>query len=147
MHAPNASRLPPVLLTPRDFARLEIVARLQLAAGNLAGRFLRRELERAVVCLPDELPRMVVTMRSQVRFRVEGMESATRILSYPEDFFTGGQCLSIASPVGAALIGLTEGAVMPFRDHCGKASRLLVEHVVQPPEFGASTTAGPSPAA
>lgn len=134
MITPNTIRPPPVLLTPRDFARLEIVAHLQLAAGNLAGRFLRRELERAVVCMPEQLPASIITMRSQVRFRLEGSEPATRVLCYPDEF-TIGQCLSISSPVGVALIGLTEGAVMPFRDQQGDLGRVTVERVSQPNGF------------
>jgi regulator of nucleoside diphosphate kinase len=144
VNAPNALRLPPVILIPRDYARLEIFARLQLAAGNLVGRFLRRELERAVICLPEQLPPGIVTMRSQVRF-VLGDAAATRALVYPEDQLTIGQCVSIASPLGAAMIGLNEVSVMPFRDHQGESCQVAIERVVyQPQRDGPVAPANPA---
>lgn len=145
MNAPNALRLPPIILIPRDYARLEIFARLQLAAGNLVGRFLRRELERAVVCLPEQLPPGVITMRSQVRFALDGAAATTRALVYPEDQLTIGQCVSIASPLGAAMIGLNEGSVMPFRDHQGEPCQVAIERVVyQPQRDGPVAPANPA---
>ena len=91
--------------------------------------FLRRELDRAIVRRDGELPRAVVRMGTRVLFRRDdGAAAEWGTLAFPEDA-DGDEAVSIASPLGAALLGLRHGASITYPD--GAATRRLsVERVL-----------------
>jgi len=89
--------------------------------------FLAREIERAEV-LPDArvLPGLV-TMNSDVTFRDDiSTQERTVTLVYPEaaDVETGK--ISILTPIGAALIGLSAGQTIEFQTPGGRWRSLTV---------------------
>jgi regulator of nucleoside diphosphate kinase len=69
--------------------------------------FLVRELLRAAVVSDAEVPPDVVTMGSSVRFRAAGDRVAT--LVYPQQSGSCRDALSVLTPLGAALLGLSVG--------------------------------------
>ncbi|MBP2227851.1 regulator of nucleoside diphosphate kinase [Azospirillum agricola] len=110
--------------------------RLLRAAEGLAARapelsaVLSRELERAIVRPDADLPRTVVRMGSRALFRrAEGVSAEWGVLVYPDQPATEGR-ISVASPLGAALIGLREGDRMAYLDADGTTRRLSVERVL-----------------
>lgn len=91
--------------------------------------FLRRELDRAIVRPDGELPRAVVRMGTRVQFRRDdGVAAEWGTLAYPKQT-AGDEVVPIASALGAALLGLRQGACMTYAD--GAATRRLsVERVL-----------------
>src|SRR5690606_7308123 len=81
--------LPPLHLTMSDHQRLERIGRLHFALGHPVARFLLQELERAILCRPDQLPADVVTLGSRVLFRLEpGGAAAVRELVAPHAHYS-----------------------------------------------------------
>ena len=74
-------------------------------------------------------------MGSQVRFRDETTGLAREVqLVYPQQADSAAGRISILTPVGTALIGLSEGQSMTWSDRSGKAKRLTVLEVKNRPE-------------
>jgi regulator of nucleoside diphosphate kinase len=125
---------PTILLTAPNHRRLGELAAKSVDMSDEVSRFLSSELERASICEVDDVPPDVVTMNSRLLFQVDwlaGMHS--RILSYPENYVPNGQFITIASPVGVALVGLREGDRMQFKDREGNpCSVQLVSVMIQP---------------
>ncbi len=113
-----------------DYGRL-LRAMDQLAADAPdVSAFLSRELDRAIVRPDGDLPRTIVRMGSRVLFhRADGMPSEWGELAYPDQAPAEGQ-ITIASPLGAALLGLREGARMSYIDADGIVRCLTVERVL-----------------
>ena len=130
--------LPPVFLSLRDFGRLERLARVcRMSCPATVAAFLEAELERAVVCGDEDLPRDAVTMRARVLFRsAAGRDVESRVLVYPEDYDPSGAALSILTPLGVALLGLREGAAMRYATLQGAPREVRVEKVAWRPDGG-----------
>lgn len=110
--------------------------RLLRAVDGLAARtpavsaFLSGELARAIVRPDGELPRTIVRMGSRVLFRrADGMPLEWGELAYPDQPAGDGR-ITVASPLGVALLGLREGARMPYVDADGTGRWLSVERVL-----------------
>lgn len=102
--------LPPITLSGIDYERLE---RLVQAAEKTAPEttdFLARELARATVAPSGFMLRGVIVMGSKTTFRDDttGQIRTVRLV-YPAEADIGAGKLSVLSPVGAALIGLSVG--------------------------------------
>ena len=93
---------------------------------------LMTELERAEQCPAGEVPPNVVRMQSIVRFVTDKGTEHSVALVYPEDADIIRDRLSVLSPIGAALIGLSEGQVMSWIDRAG-GTRWLKVLEVNPP--------------
>ncbi|BDG04801.1 nucleoside diphosphate kinase regulator [Anaeromyxobacter oryzae] len=131
-----------LLVTEQDAARL----RAALARGLLeslggdsprdgALELLATALRSAIVVPPDRIPGDVVTMRSRLVLRdTESGERREVVLVYPGEERAGAGRVSVLSPVGVALLGLSEGAVLgwPLRDD--RMAVLEVEAVQYQPE-------------
>lgn len=124
-----------ITLTHRDHERLSA-----LAAGQ-NGRFaeisdaLAQELELARIVDPTSVPANVVTMNSRVAVRDGGSGKRLEFtLVYPgnEDISTGK--LSVLTPVGTALIGLSEGKTARWVTRDGQTKDLTVIEVLYQPE-------------
>jgi regulator of nucleoside diphosphate kinase len=96
---------------------------------------LRRELERAVVVSSEAMPPDVATMNSLVRYTdlAEGI-SRTVALIYPSAVRTGEGMVSVLSPVGSALLGLSAGQTIEWDFPDGSRRRLRLEEVLHQPE-------------
>jgi regulator of nucleoside diphosphate kinase len=122
--------LPPITLKGMDFERLE---RLVAAAADKfpeTTEFLEREMARANIVASEAAPSGVVAMDSQVEFRDNGSgQTRTVTLVYPEqaDFAAGR--ISVLSPVGAALLGLSAGQSIDWQPPSGAARSLTVLRV------------------
>jgi regulator of nucleoside diphosphate kinase len=101
--------------------------------------FLAREIDRAEIIPADRPSSNVVTMQSQVRFidDISGQQR-TVTLVYPEDANVDAGKISILTPIGAALIGLSAGQSIEFQTPSGGWRSLTVITV------GSSWPASPS---
>jgi regulator of nucleoside diphosphate kinase len=122
---------PRIVVSREDFDRLQRVIE-QHGDGRIAAlaEALDQELSRAELVPREELPRDVVTMNSTVVFRDEET-GATRqvILCYPEEANRGDGHLSILSPIGSALLGLSVGQTIEWPVHGGGHRRLSILEV------------------
>ncbi len=126
--------LPPILMTAGDHAQLSAVMTGRARQDPVAAEFLIRELERAEVIKAEEIGPGVATMGSYLEFRDDDTGQPRRAtLAYPGevDLFLDG--LSVLSPVGAALIGLTEGQSIEWSTPSGsRRSLTLLKVFFQP---------------
>ncbi len=121
--------LPPIVVSGIDLDRLE---RLVAAAGAASptADFLAREIARASIAPSGFQLRGVVTMGSEVEFRDDATgRSRTVNLVYPDQADLDDGRLSVLSPVGAALIGLSVGQSIEWQTPAGAWRSLTVLRV------------------
>lgn len=115
-----------VLITLADHAVLRRLA----AHGPL-----RAKLARAQLVAPRAVPPDVVTLGSRVAYRDETARVfAAATVVPPEDADEAARRVSVLSPLGVALIGLSAGQTT-LCDHAdGTRHRLHIEYVLHQPE-------------
>jgi regulator of nucleoside diphosphate kinase len=119
--------LPPITLSGADFERLARLAELAADKAPATADFLAREVARASIA-PAGVPlRGIVAMGSQVEFRddVTG-QARTVTLVYPEDADIAAGKVSVLTPIGAALIGLSAGQSIEWQTPSGGWRSLTV---------------------
>lgn len=112
----------------------DLAMRIQPSQPELARRLLS-ELERAEVHAVQDMPTGVVTLNSRVEFIDEG-SGARRIvrLVLPVDADIAAGKVSILTPVGAGLIGLSKGSEILWPDREGHERTLRIVDVAPPDE-------------
>jgi len=131
-------KVPRIVLTSRDFTRLEDLLD-SLPANSFPGKAaLRAELERAEIVEPEAIPPNVVTMNSTVRFTIaEAGEEFSLTLVYPKDVGGEHERISVLAPVGSALLGLSVGDELEWpRPGGGKSTVRVIDVVYQPERSG-----------
>src|SRR4051812_28046243 len=100
---------PPIFIPATDYDRLVSLAESAVRHQPDAAEFLLHELQRAST-VATSVQTKVVVMGSHVRFHDE-TAGATREaqLVYPKDANPEERRISILTPVGTTLIGLSEG--------------------------------------
>jgi regulator of nucleoside diphosphate kinase len=132
--------LPQIYITLRDWERIfALVCEDGSRLCNDVRRILIRELDRAIVCPADSIPRNVVTINSCVLFRRHiGRALETRTLVCAPiaggDPTLSAQTVSVATPLGAALLGLPARCHMPYVRWDGTPRMLALEEIVYQPE-------------
>ncbi len=97
-----------IYITENDFERLERLLAGLKSSPNIER--LKLELERAIVMPADKIQSHVVTMNSTVVFKEVDTEQEEAItLVYPSDSDVNARRISILTPVGSALLGLSVG--------------------------------------
>jgi len=126
---------PNIMMSKTDFNRIDQLLE-RLATSRVPGKeALSDELLRAQIVEPWEVPPTVVTMHSTVRFRLDGDATPLcRTLVYPKDVGQAPDALSVLSPVGSALLGLSEGDRMQWLHPDGREIGVEVLEVVYQPE-------------
>lgn len=124
------ARKPRVVVDAALVDRIEALASGALARNpELADRLLD-ELGRAKVVPSARLPANVVTIGNPVTFRNEtsGQEQTVRLV-FPEDADIAKGRASVMTPIGVALLGLSEGAEFDWKALDGATHRLTVLRV------------------
>jgi regulator of nucleoside diphosphate kinase len=126
--------LPPITLSTPDFERLE---RLASAAADKFPRtadFLAREIARAeIVPSVHALPGLVA-MGSTVEFRDDASKQGRTVtLVYPDEADLTAGKISVLTPIGVALIGLSVGQSIEWQTPAGGWRSLTVLRVVGKP--------------
>ena len=127
---------PEVQLTRSDFRGLDqLTAMHATSEARRVVDFLVGELSRARVVESDRIARNVVTMHSEVVFRDEetGRERAVTLV-YPNEHAGLDGALSVLTPLGAALIGISEGQTVSFETSDGRTRRVSVVRVLNQPK-------------
>jgi regulator of nucleoside diphosphate kinase len=104
--------LPTVRIRQFDWDCLMQLAFAPEHSSHPAAPFLRAEVHRAIVT-DDFSLNQIVHLNGLVSYRLDGQDMASRLLVHPDDDDVEGQ-LPVFSPLGAALIGIRVGDVMPF---------------------------------
>lgn len=127
MHPNTDTHAPPaIVVSDIDQERLtdlalEVVERVPDVAEELLA-----EIARATVVPVGELPPAVVRMGSTVEFATDGGVKRSVTLVYPGEADIAKDRISILTPVGAALIGLSEGQTILSLRRDGRKQRLTV---------------------
>lgn len=94
---------------------------------------LKKELERAEIVAPQEIPEGVITMKSTaVLLDIDKGERLQLTLCYPQDSRSEGK-VSVLAPIGTAMLGYKVEDVIEWDTPDGKVN-LLVEQVLYQPE-------------
>jgi regulator of nucleoside diphosphate kinase len=104
--------LPPLTISTGDYDHLVWVATVgsQSPYDHPTAAMLARELRRATVLTPRAIPPSVATMHARLEYRDDVTRDIQRAtLVYPGETFGALDRISVLSPDGAALIGLSEG--------------------------------------
>lgn len=124
---------PEIIVTTTDIERLEALID-SMSPDSATGTDLLEELSRAQVVEPHEIPPSVVTMNSTVRFTVgPGNEELCRTLVYPKEVH-GSSTISVLSPVGSALLGLSIGDSISWPGPTGESLTVHIVDVIRQPE-------------
>lgn len=127
--------MPEIQITRANRQRLnQILADHAPIRSWRAVEFLVGELTRAAIVDDDVTPADVVTMRSRVSFREEGGEATEMVtLTYPGESGLYEDAMSVLTPLGAALLGLSEGQSISYpRPDGGMRTITVVEIRYQP---------------
>ena len=131
--APTAATRPRLIIDERAYPRLLALAeRARAQVPDLADRLIE-EIERADLRASSDMPADVVTLGSEVTFRQAERTQTVQIVA-PEDADIEHRRISVLSPVGAALLGLTVGQQISWDMPDKRAAVLEVIAVRQPSE-------------
>ena len=128
----GAASMPQLTINAADYDRLAALAEAAEIRSPVIAKELLHELDRAVV-VPTGLPADTVGMRSKVTFRDEQTGHVHHVkLVYPNEADIADARISVLTPVGAALIGLSKGQAMTWETRTGERRRLKVLDVTPP---------------
>lgn len=125
---------PPIIMSETEADRLSALAIQMEPAAPLAAGLLLEEIDRAELRPDAEVPTEVVRMHSTVQF-VDGAHGKRRtiLLVYPQEADIAAGKVSVLTPVGAGLIGLSVNQEIQWPDRDGQDRSLTVVQV-KPPE-------------
>jgi regulator of nucleoside diphosphate kinase len=128
--------LPQIRMTIWNFCKLDSL--LATRADEQSWRvdaLLARELKRSIVMDDSQIPSDVATMRSRVEFRIEGTGLAQiSTLVYPGECHAYEDAISVLTPLGSAIVGLSEGQSISYTGPDGKLVDVTMLRVLHQPE-------------
>lgn len=120
-------RLPGILVVEEEFETLSDFSSALMGALPDVGQFLEEELNRAQLVPRNSFPVDVVAMNSTVEFQWKmDQRRETLRLVFPEHYVADGTKVSIASPVGVALLGMRVGETITWVSRRGEEISLTV---------------------
>ena len=135
---------PDITIARHDLARIDALLGAVETPFGKVGAFLLEEITRARIVRDHQVPPTLVIMGATVHFRDDdsGTECVVRLV-YPHETRSCHRTVSVLSPVGAALLGLSEGQSIDYETLDGRLKTLTVLKVIG----SASDDAAPSIAA
>ncbi|TCB65983.1 nucleoside diphosphate kinase regulator [Acinetobacter sp. ANC 4178] len=125
---------PTIIVSEQDLNRLETMLEHQSKLTPTM-EHLEEELARANVVAPQDVPANVVTMNARVLVTIAPDTTATEItLVYPHDFRGDKGQVNVLAPVGAAILGLSEGQEIQWPQPDGHLMKVRIERVLYQPE-------------
>ncbi|MFC0217930.1 regulator of nucleoside diphosphate kinase [Pseudochelatococcus lubricantis] len=122
----SGTRLPRIVVSEEEQERLSALAASISARNPELAEELQGEMERARVVRPDKMPAGVVRMNSRVEFESDDGQRRRVTLVYPGEADISAGRISILTPIGTALIGLSEGQSINWTARDGREQRLTV---------------------
>lgn len=127
-----------IWLTAQDYNRLRMLLAdlARQSRGMQAGvETLEDILDLARIVQPETVPGNVVTMNSRVCYEdLASGEAGTVTIVYPADADPANRKISVLSPVGAALLGESEGNEVELPLPHGRTRRIRILSVLYQPE-------------
>ena len=139
----GTGRRPALVLGREDHDRLTGLASAALDRFPDVAEELLGELERARLVAAARVPASAVRMGSTVTYSA-GDTERTVTLVYPQDADIAAGRISVLTPIGTALIGLSEGQSIAWTARDGRRQDLTVVSV-RPPAPDAEAPAGAKP--
>lgn len=130
--ATKKTRKPVITLSRTDSDRLGRLAESFAERNPTVTEELLAELDRARVVDDGRMDAGVVRMGSTLRFTSDLGEDRRVTLVYPAEADIAAGKISILTPIGVALIGLTAGQSIDWTARDGRTHRLTVETVEAP---------------
>lgn len=127
--------LPPIVVCEADYDKLSDMAAAARGRSPAAASQLLHELERADVVPAEAFPSRAVRVGSTVDYRWDGGSTRRATLVLPAEADISDGRVSVLTPVGTALLGLSQGQSIAFRAHNGASHRLTILRV-DPPAGG-----------
>lgn len=130
----RADAPPAIHLTVAECDTLYALALSVKHKHPLSVSLLLPELERAVLHEPQDMPAQTISMNSTVEFVDEGNGASRTVkLVYPHEADIDAGRVSILTPVGAGLIGMSAGHKICWPDRDGHNRALRIVSVSSPP--------------
>lgn len=128
---------PPIHITGQDFGRLDVLlANLSAKITTPTLEYLRNELDRARLVEDADATTSFVRIGSRVLFRDEQGKTYRLTLALPESGDDPDH-ISILTPAGAALLGLSEGQSIAYETRDNRIKTITVLEVSEnPPQTG-----------
>ena len=130
--ATKRQRKPAITITRTDHERLSRLAESYSAKNPDVADALLVELDRARVVEDRRIAADIVRMGSSLRFTSDLGEDRLVTLVFPGEADIAKGKVSILTPIGAALIGLSAGQSIDWSARDGRLHRLVVESVESP---------------
>ncbi|MBX9451874.1 MAG: nucleoside diphosphate kinase regulator [Mesorhizobium sp.] len=122
-------RKPAISMTRSDHERLSLLAESFAERNPAVAEQLFAELDRARLVADGRLGDNIVRMGSTLRFTTDAGEDRTVTLVFPGEADIAAGKISILTPIGAALIGLSAGQSIDWASRDGRSHLLTVESV------------------
>jgi regulator of nucleoside diphosphate kinase len=126
----NTDPMPPIVVSETDHERLTSLAVAAEERSPEVASVLRSEMQRARVVPLEAVPADVVRMGSTVEISSDGQRRRVTLVFPGEADIAHGR-ISIMTPIGAALIGLSSGQSIAWTARDGRRHRLTVLSVEQ----------------
>ena len=127
------TQLPPITIRQADSERLAQLAEAAAETAPATAEFLADEIERARVVADTAPLAGIVGMESEVIFRDDATGLQKQVtLVYPKSADIDAGRISVLTPIGAALIGVSAGQAISFATPSGELKSLTVLEVRQP---------------
>lgn len=128
----NAEFRPSIIVSETDHDRLVSLAVATEERTPDVASALQSEMERARVVPAESMPAHVVQMGSTVEFHSDTGQQRRVTLVFPGEADLAKGRISILTPIGAALIGLSPGQSITWTARDGRQHQLKVLSVVPP---------------
>lgn len=129
---PRRTRAPKIVINADDLGHIEALAEGAMQRNPAMADRLLDEISRARVVARDKMPKDVVSIGSTVTYRDEttGQEKSVTLV-FPENAEIAQQRISLMTPIGVALLGLSEGAAFYWDTRDNQRRTLTVIRVEQ----------------
>ena len=118
---------PPIAIDANHFVRLSALSSLTSGPMVEVSEYLREELDRAHILPAEKLRPDIVNLASRVEFRDEQTGKVPEIiLVYPIDADIARRRVSVLSPIGAALLGLSVNQTISVHTRTAGRRKLTV---------------------
>lgn len=120
---------PATALSPTDYARLQQLMLTMIGSRTVLAAILRRKLGSSAPTPASSLAHDRAVSGKRVRFSVDGGEAEERLLTWQPPESGDRNTLSLLSPRGLALMGLTPGESLFYRTESDRTEFIQVESV------------------
>ena len=127
----NSAPLPPIMIGADDHERLIAIASDLVGPSAHSISYLLSEIGRARIVDQEQLPETIVRIGSTVAFTTPDGFDRTYQIVFPDQADISSGKVSVLTPIGAALIGLSEGHDFPWTARDGRKLTLTVVSVMQ----------------